>query len=309
MNGKWNLYQLRWLYRKIRKKITKEPIEFSHYAGKDVMDIRQGGGWLRQAVLSGRPFMACRFGSVELNAMEQFEGGGRHKRRQAMERLCLNAGFFPDQEEMGARFAALMEESCRQADLIGVWFNRMEDYMIEKWAGQAELTYLRGLEPWYTEEPWTQALEGKRVLVIHPFADSIRKQYEKRELLFPGTKLLPSFDLRTVKAVQTIAGERDSRFRDWFEALDWMEEEAAKEDFDIAVIGCGAYGFPLAARLKASGHQAVHLGGATQLLFGIKGARWENHAVISRLFNENWVRPSEAETPAGSRKVEGGCYW
>ena len=309
MDGKWTGYQLRWLYRKIKKKITKKPTEFSHYAGRDVLTIRQGSDWLRQAVEGGQPFMACRFGNVELNAMEQFEKSNSPGRGRAMERLCLNAGFFPNDEQMGARFARLMKESCGQADLIGVWFNRMEDYMIETYGSQAALTYLRGLEPWYTEQPWTSALAGKRVVVIHPFADTIEKQYRKRELLFPGKDILPAFDLSTVKAVQTIAGERDDRFGSWFEALDWMEEQAAAEDFDIAVIGCGAYGFPLAARLKARGRQAVHLGGATQLLFGIKGARWENHPVISRLFNENWVRPSEEETPGQAGKVEGACYW
>lgn len=320
MDGQWTDYRIRWIYRKAKKKITKKPVTFSHYAGKDVLSIQEGNDQIRQALLSGRPFMACRFGNVELNAMEQFEWavrqpGKRHgglsalKRRKAMERLCVSAGFFPEQENLGVRFARLMQQSCRQADLIGVWFNRMEDYMIATHAPQASITYLRGLEPWYAAHPWTGALEGRRVLVIHPFAETMEKQYEKRELLFPGTGLLPAFSLRTVKAVQTIAGTRDDRFADWFDALNWMEQEAMKEPFDTAIIGCGAYGFVLAARLKAQGKQVVHMGGATQLLFGIKGARWEHHEVISGLFNENWVRPSAGERPAQAEKVEGACYW
>ena len=60
-----------------------------------------------------------------------------------------------------------------------------------------------------------------------------------------------------------------------------MYTEAVKIDFDTAIIGCGAYGFPLAAKLKAAGKQAFHMGGATQLLFGIKGSRW---ALILRVF-------------------------
>lgn len=326
MDWERNDYRLRWIYRKIKKRITKKPVEFSRYGGKDVLPVQAGNDWLRQAVLSGSPFMACRFGNVELNAMTKFETGagkgaagadspsGRSGwsfsgRKKAMRALCTNAGFFPEREDMGVRYAGLMREACGQADLIGVWFNPMEDYTIARYGPQASITYLRGLEPWYSEQPWTAALKDRRVLVIHPFADTIEKQYEKRELLFPGTDLLPECRLRTVKAVQTIAGTKDSRFQDWFEALSWMEQEAMKEAFDIAVIGCGAYGFPLAARLKAHGRQAVHLGGATQLLFGIKGARWENHTVISRLFNENWARPSEEEKPEGANRVEGACYW
>ena len=85
-----------------------------------------------------------------------------------------------------------------------------------------------------------------------------------------------------------------------------------KIDFDIAILGCGAYGMPLAVKLKRAGKQAVHLGGATQLLFGIKGTRWEakNYPTnIAKLFNEYWVRPSASEKVKGREKVEGGCYW
>ncbi len=80
-----------------------------------------------------------------------------------------------------------------------------------------------------------------------------------------------------------------------------------KKDFDIALIGCGAYGFQLASRIKQMRKQAVHMGGSLQTLFGIKGARWDiNYA---HMYNESWVYPSEAETPNGYEKVEGGCYW
>jgi hypothetical protein len=75
-------------------------------------------------------------------------------------------------------------------------------------------------------------------------------------------------------------------------------------------IGAGAYGLPLAAFVKEQGRQAVHVGGATQLLFGVKGRRWEAESEdVVALFNDYWVRPSAEETPAGASLVEGGCYW
>ena len=49
------------------------------------------------------------------------------------------------------------------------------------------------------------------MLVIHPYARLIESQYEKREVLFKNADILPEFDLITVKAVQTIAGNRDDR--------------------------------------------------------------------------------------------------
>ena len=90
-----------------------------------------------------------------------------------------------------------------------------------------------------------------------------------------------------------------------------MCEEISKRDFDVALIGCGCYGLPLAAHVKSLGKSAVHMGGALQLLFGIRGKRWDAAGdwVEQGLFNEHWVRPSDEETPQKSSGVEGGCYW
>ena len=54
---------------------------------------------------------------------------------------------------------------------------------------------------------------------------------------------------------------------------------------------------------------AVQLGGALQLLFGIRGRRWEASPRFQQLMNSRWVRPSLAETPAGADQVDGRCYW
>ena len=115
-----------------------------------------------------------------------------------------------------------------------------------------------------------------------------------------------------MKAVQTIAGIEDERFATWFEALNYMYDEAMKLDFDIAILGCGAYGMPLAAMLKKAGKQAIHLGGVTQILFGIKGKRWEemdDYKYIKELMNDSWVYPNTEDTPTNAKVVEGGCYW
>jgi hypothetical protein len=88
-----------------------------------------------------------------------------------------------------------------------------------------------------------------------------------------------------------------------------MEDEIDKQTYDIAIIGCGAYGFNLAAHVKRTGHKAIHLGGATQLLFGIIGNRWESRDDFRQLINDFWVRPSMEERPATASQVEGACYW
>ena len=306
-------YSIVWFFRKVRRKVTGNPIELKKYAGKSLNSKEEAGKWLSDWIEKGIPFMAGRFGSVELNAMVVIEKKGKSglkAQKLAFEELNINAGFFPNDITLMGDFCEQMYSACKSLDLLGTWSKYMEDYVVEKYCKECLCVPLISLEPWYTEIPWTRALKGKKVLVIHPFEKTIQKQYKNRDKLFPETEILPEFEkLYTLKAVQTVAEEKDERFKNWFEALEWMYQEAMKIDFDIAIIGCGAYGFPLAARIKKAGKQAVHMGGATQILFGIKGKRWDKHPVIGKLYNEFWVRPDESETPQSAKKIEQGCYW
>lgn len=270
--------------------------------------------WLGEMVRSGKPFMAGRFGSGEmrtfLRTREVRMGLRRSVSETYMDSMCVNAGFFPRQQDQVMAFGDLMEESCRQVDLLAIWGTLpMENYVLHHHVPRAKRCYLSGLEPFFADQPWTLSWEGKKVLVIHPFEESIRLQYARREAFQRHMKWLPEFTLKTLKAVQTIGGQKDERFDTWFEALDYMYEKAVEQDFDLAVIGCGAYGFPLAARLKQAGKQAVHMGGATQLLFGITGKRWEAKEEYRPLMAEGWRRPLPSEMPEAAKKIEGGCYW
>ena len=130
------------------------------------------------------------------------------------------------------------------------YFVIMEKIIFSKhYAPNAKLVQFTTFEPFYFKEPWSAALAGKKVLVIHPFEESIKYQYERREFLFDDPEVLPSFELKTLKAVQSI-GNNTEGFKDWFSALKYMEQMIRIIDFDIALIGCGAYAFPLAAYVK-----------------------------------------------------------
>jgi hypothetical protein len=81
-------------------------------------------------------------------------------------------------------------------------------------------------------------------------------------------------------------------------------------DFDIALLGCGGYGLPLVNYIKnTKKRSAIYVGGALQILFGIRGKRWDNMPQINKFYNSRWVRPSEEEKIIGLEKVEEGCYY
>lgn len=293
--------------------LYKTTEKFERYGGKKLYTPDAIQQFMYQAIKSGKPFMAGRFGSVEIVVPAKKILGINYGFDENMNTLCRNAGFFPNEKTLAKKFSTVMTESMKLCDVQGMWYLIFEDYFLKNHVNpEVKITEARYLEPWFSKNPWTKALEGKRVLVIHPFANSIKFQYENnRENLFKNKDYLPKFELFTMKAVQTIAGEKDERFENWFEALDYMYTEAMKFDFDIALIGCGAYGYPLAAKLKKAGKQAVHLGGVLQIMFGIKGKRWEEdeNPIVRNLFNEYWIRPSEEEIPSNSKSVEKGCYW
>lgn len=265
---------------------------------------------IKSWIEGGDAKLVARYGSNEAYATAEAIGVYLHMKKHI--RPCVltsihrNAGVFPYGEQTAIRFGMLMKEVSAEVDMLCRWKSIMQDYCINNLCrSDCILTHLSNLEPYKSRNPWTSALRGKRVLVIHPFKESIEKQYQIREKLFDNPDILPEFDLTVIKAVQTAAYEKDDRFSDWFEALDYMYQQSMACEFDVALIGCGAYGLPLGAMLKRSGKMVIHMGGALQLLFGIIGKRWEN----SSLINEYWAHPLPSEVPTRVKEVENGCYW
>lgn len=302
----------------IRKKIESRVIfDQAEYSFQPASDL------IRQNLISNKPCMIARIGSSELACISEYRKS-RNKLSIQPERIETKkksisfsshtkyrifnySGLFPLTDEILSKFCELMIEDIKQVDILGTWLSS-ESYF-NKELENAKKVRMPDIEPYYHHDPWTTALSGRKVLVIHPFAKTIKEQYKKRKLLFSNENILPAFELKTIKAVQSLAGEQ-TRFKNWFEALDDMKNKINKIPFDIAIIGCGAYGLPLAAHVKRIGRKSVHLGGATQILFGIIGKRWEEEQkFISTLFNQHWVRPSLEEMPKNWTRVENGCYW
>ncbi|MBM6993656.1 MAG: hypothetical protein I3J02_10420 [Prevotella sp.] len=286
---------------------------------------------LSRMVEAPTPTMVARFGSGEIDVVTSYVGQTRYKglehllgcikgetpkwwwTKSQIRALSINAGFFNPSRQGFEKFSRLMLEDMQLVDVLGSWVDQERFYKTE--LQQAQLVRLRFLEPFWSQEPWTKSLRGKRVLVVHPFAKTIEEQYKHRDKLFANPNILPEFaSLTTIQAVQSIGNEAQG-FDSWFDALHDMETKMDQVDYDVALIGCGAYGFPLAAHAKRMGKKGFHLGGSLQLLFGIKGKRWFDPANVyhysqySPLCNAYWVEPSINEKPKAAGAVENECYW
>lgn len=296
---------------KMMKKIIKDLKFKMDYRNIKILPESEGNLTISEMISQCEPFMIARCGATEMRCIAEylnpkFDGTFSNKIKREISEL---SGVFPATDDILKSFCDEYIKCTSKADVLAVWGVGAESTVVKQNCKSSKFIHLRSLEPYYFEKPWSKQLENKKILVIHPFKESIMFQYTKHNYLFENKDILPKFKkLDCIQAVQTIAGSK-SEFNTWFEALEYMKKEISKTEFDIAIIGAGAYGLPLASYIKSIGKQAIQMSGATQILFGIKGMRWDNHEFISNLYNDYWVRPLEAERPKNSEKVEGGSYW
>ena len=291
-------------------KATIKEIKFHiDYRGYYIMDSLTGNDIIKDVVTQGKPAMVARCGATEMRCVREYISTGFFSETIRRE-ISELSGVFPTTDSFLKQFCKYYMDCVAQSDILALWGVGAECKVVKtKCGNKTKYTQLTALEPYYFEQPWSAALKNKRVLVIHPFDESIKKQYRNREKLFLNPSVLPEFaSLTCVRAVQSIAGQK-TEFKTWFDALNYMKAQIKAIDFDVAIIGAGAYSLPLAAFVKQIGKVAIQMSGATQILFGIKGKRWENIPEVAKLFNEYWVRPAENEKPKRIEKVEGGSYW
>ncbi len=302
-------------FKRLVRPITRHRflLERMKYRGERILDAQQGNDRLSELI--HHPGAAGKIGATEMRLSR------RYLRRRDGSDLCHNfgrqawfayvsSGIYPPDPRTLSRFCSEYLQTLRGIDLLAVWFNFGEAAARRQFAPQATLCSIRGLDLFYHERPWSAQLAGKRVVVVSPFERTIRSQYQRREKVWAAKpEVLPEFDLRVVRCPQ-LAGLLDApEYPDWFAGLEALKQKLAAAPFDVAIIGAGAWSIPLAVHAKSLGVFGIHLGGATQLLFGIMGGRWESSREINALRNDAWTRPSDEERPKKFRLQENGSYW
>lgn len=278
------------------------------FLGDRVLMPERAHATLRNWLLEGRPFAAGKLGSLEAEAMDIWM-------RQASwngldEKLYRNVGLFPNETETFTRFCELLaSQALPGMDMLAVWFSQGEQEAIGKFAPDATLAEFSVLEPYRDKEPWTQCLGGKRVAVVTPFEQTTLQQWPIRQETWSALPLWPDgCDLVVIRAPFS-AGIAPAEDADWFAALDRLSEELIAAGPDVALVGAGGFSLPLCVNAKAAGIAAIHTGGATQLLFGIRGARWRGTDIEDEFWNDHWTDVLPEERPENAQKVERGCYW
>lgn len=282
------------------------------YKNKYIYTDSEGDEIINEQLCKNEPCLIARFSTVEYTTVREFVRNKKNRKIDIFSHhqrysMANNAGFFPTTNKALTRFACELIDLSSRIDIFACWYWPFEKEVCEKYLpNNAKLVHIENISPFNSQTPWTLQLEGKKILVIYSHENIIKTQYAKRELLHKNKNILPQFELITMEPVQTIAENKSLyNYSTWFNALNDMKKQIKHIDFDIALIGAGAYGIFLADYCKQIGKIGINTGGVTQLLFGIKGKRWDCY----NLYNEHWVKLPESEIPLGAEKVEDGCYW
>ena len=273
------------------------------------------------ALLAGsRPACIGKIGTTELCGLEYFDRWIRLPWPRSAswyrpaQRLHHTAGLFPIRKDVFLRWAEVYRESIRYLNVTAQWqdpqdhLGAYENVFLAKNLPAVRRVYLAALRVRFVS--WLPQLCSRRWLVISPFRRTIESQLPRLNHLGLYKNVEPSLVERAAANCRILSCPQlpymvPPVHRDWQEGLADLQQQMESAEFDVAVIGAGAWSVPLAAHAKKLGRIGLHLGGDTQLLFGIKGGRWSN----VKDFNEHWVQPLAGERPENFRLMEGGAYW
>ena len=273
------------------------------------MTIVEGNNLISHYLRHNKPLLAGKIGITEMNILRCHHTNTYPEYlRHEVEDI---AGLYPFNDKTTQDFAVGLQDALRIIDLIPVW-NRVipqfEQEVLNRYCPDAHRTDLQHLEPYFFDKPWTNHLKGKKIIVFSPFADSISRNFKQLDKIW-NNKILPDFDLKTYRypfALKISPNQKYQTSNDiYLEFVDILR----KETFDVGIFGTGYTSLLFAAECKRLGKAGIHLGGATQILFGVKGQRWRDIEQFHPFFNEYWTDPLESERPTNRNLVEGGCYW
>ena len=276
---------------------------------------------IQTALKNKKGFLVGRNGTIEMETIltRFFQNTFFQQKLLILEK---NAGVFPGTAGSVQSWIADTIDSIRSCDLlVACWYEPLaaaEKDLLKQLGKKFTPMPLRALEPYYVphEFQWSRQMLWRKVAIVSSFAELCVEQVkktkeiwgERAEGLLPEAEYIPIETGYSPSLAQGRAGW-PTDITTWQEAVDSVVNRVLKTEAEIVLIGCGGLSMPIGRKLKEAGKVCIVMGGAIQVLFGIKGNRWKDHSVISRFWNDAWVYPPLDRTPGASDQIEGGCYW
>jgi hypothetical protein len=152
-------------------------------------------------------------------------------------------------------------------------------------------------------------INNRKVLIISSFAELIKEQYDSGNL----ERIYPEYTYPTITKMEIYVFPycfmNDGTDANYFETLQNTYDAIKTIEFDVALLGCGAYGHKLCHLIDVElNKDAIYMGGAIQTFFGILSAREKQNN--KNRTNEYWITNiPEKYKPKHYKAIEDGCYW
>lgn len=239
----------------------------------------------------------------------------------AMTRHAVDeSGIFPGEAEFVCKFNEFYVNQVRQLDCVGVMaLPKMEAETLRyyqfagKWIYHMEFFPDKSI-PDNSNNCFLPALQGKRLLIVCPFAEFLcgRATQEIFEGVWSktGKRWFDPLGVEAVEFPYGIVAETRKRYENVLALLEEITNEIAARDFDVALIAAAGLAIPIAAFVKRLGKIAIDLGGPLQLIFGVKGKRWNLRPNWrDKYYNEWWVDLPDSYRPDAALAGADYGYW
>ena len=255
---------------------------------------------LVNALNEKKPLSIIRLGNVESNNMLMKNG-------KIYEKMYTNAGFFGDEDD-NKKWKCMMIKALLNADvnLRVISCNSFfvcDDVLTQLNIFLPTLPYIEDIAFYIS---LLNNLNTSNIGFVSYFKKDIERQLPKMKWIHNKKPLTNDCrDWKIIKSENTIAGN-EPKDKKWLDVYKDLLKRCLEADCDIYFLSCGCYGLPLCNDLKLAGKKAYYVGGFLQLLFGLKGHRWDDRKVVNQYYNNNWRYPSEQ--PQNAHLVESWCY-
>ena len=170
------------------------------------------------------------------------------------------------------------------------------------------------------ENPWTEQLAGKKVLVLSSHIHTINEQWKNIDAIWGEnkSKIVP-FELAGVINTHFHPMVDDRQYpncEDLMTSIEITKQKIDQYDYDVLLSGIATQSPFFCQHAKERGKIGIHVGGSLQLFFGILGNRWTKAPCYNtwhNMFNEHWKYPLKIDEPQGKTNMNhlefSSAYW
>jgi len=230
------------------------------------------------------------------------------------------SGIFPASSDFLARFIPWHAGHIATVDTLGLFRYPLEHEIFAHYGFAAKPIYYGDMQPDRSvpvrnEQCYLGTLAGKKLLIVAPFAELLRARATAAtfEAVWSnsGRRWFAPCSVAAIEFPYGFATCDHGGFATCIDLFDDIARRMDRSDYDVALIGAGCLGIPLAAHAKKTGRVGLSLGGHLQVMFGVIGKRWrEDKAWQRKHINAAWIDMPEIYHPPGKEFLaDGGAYW